>query len=179
MRGSPSLVESMTPEQFAELRALGGVVASRDEAIFIRPDVKYFRGLARAHGDQTDRAFFAALEATYPDSVWPVYVQQQTDLGGCTRFGTLSVAGEYVRWADFLTRHPTRYRDDATKESDAAFKALTASTCACGEPATVERELEHFLRTVRPSAARTAVEARLQSVRAGRVGIEARCHGGR
>ena len=110
-RNGTSLLESMTAAQFAALRALEGVVASRDEAIFIRPDVKYFGGLARAYGDQADRAFFAALAATYPDSVWPVYVEQQTDLGGCTRFGTLNVVGEYVRWADFLKRHPTRYRD--------------------------------------------------------------------
>ena len=179
MQGSSSPIESMTAAQFAEFRAIKGVVASRDEAIFIRPDVTYFRGLARAYGDQADRAFFVALEATYPDSVWPVYVKQQTDLGGCTRFGTLRVTGEYVRWADFLKRHPGRYRDHATKELDAAFDVLTESTCACGERDTVERELEDFLRRVQQPAPRATVEARLQAVRAGRSGMRARCVGGR
>jgi hypothetical protein len=172
------LLESLTDQQFAEVRALKGVVANRDEVVYVQPDVAYFRGLARTGGDAADRAFFEALKATYPDSVWPVYVEQQTDAGGCTRFGNRSVVGAYVRWSDFLHRHPGRYRDDATKELDAAFEALTRSTCACGEPATVEQELQYFLRTVHQSAPRAAVQERLQSVRAGRSGIRARCVGG-
>jgi hypothetical protein len=173
-----SVLESLTDAQFAEVRALTGVVANRDEVIYIRPDVAYFLGLARTHGDEADRAFFEAFKATYPDSVWPVYIEQQTDAGGCTRFGSLDVVGAYARWADFRRRYPSRYRDDARKELDAALEALTRSTCACGEPATVERELEHFLRTVHQATPRAAVADRLQAVRAGRSGIRAQCVGG-
>jgi hypothetical protein len=172
------LLESLADAQFAEVRALKGVVANRDEVIYIRPDVEYFLRLARTHGDEADRAFFEAFKATYPDSVWPVYLEQQTDAGGCTRFGSLDVVRAYARWADFRRRYPSRYRDDARKEQGAALEALTRSTCACGEPEAVERELEHFLRTVHQAMPRAAVADRLQAVRAGRSGIRAQCIGG-
>lgn len=172
-------LEALTEPQFAEVRALKGVIVSRDEAIYVQPDVAFFSTLARSHGDAADRAFFAALQATYPDSVWATYIEQQTDVGGCTRFGSLEVAAAYIRWADFRRQFPTRYREEARKEADAALQALTASTCACGEAVTVERELEQALRGIRGPTARARVQARLQAVRAGRVDIEPHCTGGR
>jgi len=171
-------LEALTEQQFGEVRSLKGVIVSRDEVIYVQPDVRFFGALARAHGDAADRAFFAALTATYPDSVWPAYIEQQTDDTGCTRFGSLTVAAAYVRWVDFQKRYPARYSDEATEHAHAAFERLTGSTCACGEAVGVERELEQALRDVHAPAPRAAVEKRLQEVRAGRADIRAHCHSG-
>ena len=171
-------LEALTEQQFGEVRSLKGVIVSRDEVIYVQPDVRFFGALARAHGDAADRAFFAALKATYPDSVWPAYIEQQTDDTGCTRFGSLSVAAAYVRWVDFRKRYPTRYRDEATEQARAAFERLTGSTCACGDAVGVERELEQALRDVHAPGPRAAVERRLQEVRAGRADIRGHCHSG-
>jgi DNA-binding FadR family transcriptional regulator len=169
---------SLTAAQYAEVQALKGVIVSREEAIYVQPDVQFFGALARAHGDAVDRAFFSALRATYPQSVWPAYIEQQTDLGGCTRLGSLSVAAAYVRWTDFRQRHPARYRDDAREHAEDAFRALT-SACACGDSTGVERELRQALRDLPAGEPRAAVAARLQDVLAGRAGIQAHCVGGR
>jgi hypothetical protein len=72
---------------------------AREEVVFVEPDADYFVTLARAHGDAADRAFFSALKVTYPDSVWPVYVEQQTDAGGCTRFGSGALVEAYRSWS--------------------------------------------------------------------------------
>ena len=178
-RDGDVVLESLSDEEFTRVNAIEGMVVNREEVLFVRPDVEYFRGLARARGDAADRAFFAALKATYPDSVWKDYVEQQTDVGGCIRFGTMTLVETYVRWADFQRAYPNRYADFAKKESDDVFKALVESQCSCDDLASVEKELDEFLRRVRTPAPRAAVEARTQAVRTGRSGIQTSCVGGR
>ena len=144
-REGAAVLESLSDEEFTRVNAIEGMVVNREEVVFVRPDVEYFRGLARARGDAADRAFFAALKATYPDSVWENYVN----------------------------------RDFAKRESDDVFKALVESRCSCDDLASVEKELDEFLRRVRTPAPRAAVEARMQAVRTGLSGIQTSCVGGR
>src|SRR5438552_9843119 len=82
--GRDTVLEGISDEEFTRLqRELPGVLVNREEIVFIKPDVDYFSKLAAARGDAADRAFFSALKQTYPDSVWPAYVEQQTDYSGC------------------------------------------------------------------------------------------------
>jgi hypothetical protein len=175
-RNGRNVLESLPDEEFQRLRqGLPGALVNRDEVVFVEPDPDYFAKLAAAHGDRADRAFFVALKATYPGSVWPVYVDQQTDHGGCSRFGSMSLVQTYGRWADFQRGFPGRYVEGAKKEVDAVIEHLAASTCACGDLASVEKELGEFLRTFPAAAARAMVNRRLQDLRAGRSDIRAGC----
>src|SRR5881296_3648292 len=135
-------LESLGDEEFKNLQQLQGLLINREEVVFIKPDVDYFAKLAAASGDAADRAFFAALKRTYPESVWPSYIEQQTDYSGCTRFGTMSLVQSYRAWSEFQRTYPDRYAAAASEEAAAVLDQLTQSTCACGDAPAVEREFE-------------------------------------
>ena len=177
--GRDTVLEGMSDEEFTRLqRELPGVLVNREEIVFIKPDVDYFSKLAAARGDAADRAFFSALKQTYPDSVWPAYVEQQTDYSGCTRFGSRSLVQTYRTWSEFQRAYPNRYAAAAAEQAAAVLNELTQSTCACGETPGVQQELEEFLRNFPASAARVKVEERLQALRNGRSDIRTRCTSG-
>ena len=155
-----------------------GAIVNREEVVFIEPDPDYFTKLAAARGDGADRAFFSALKATYPESVWPLYVEQQTDYGGCTRFGSMTLVETYRTWFAFQRTFRGRYAAGAQKETDAVIEQLTTSTCACGDLASVETELQRFRRQFPTSPARARIDQRLQTLRAGRSEIRTSCVAG-
>src|SRR5262245_61357858 len=171
-------LQSFSDLELTELRRdLHGVLLNREEVLFVEPDCAYFSGLAKAHGDAADRAFFAALSATYPQSVWPVYVDQQTDMGGCVRFGSLSLVDTYGTWLEFRRHYPGRYSAAAASEADAVALKLALATCACDSMPEVERELEQFIERFPRSPVRPAMEQRLNDLRAGKATIAPHCHG--
>jgi hypothetical protein len=181
MRGQGAqgnVLESLSGDEYSRVAHLPGLVVNREEVVFVNPDADYFAKLAAARGDAADRAFFRALKATYPDSVWPVYVDQQTDYSGCTRFGSGTLVGAYRSWSDFQRRFPARYRDPARKEIDEVTMKLAESTCACGDLASVQNELQRFLAAFPASPIGAKVTARLQAARAGRAGIRPNCASG-
>jgi hypothetical protein len=63
-----------------------GFVVNREETVFVQPDTNFWVTLAGSKGQNADQQFFQLQKKTYPDSVWPAYVQQQTDYSGCTDF---------------------------------------------------------------------------------------------
>ena len=156
-------------------RQLRGVLINRSETESIQPDAAFYLNLANTKGDVADKAFFTALRATYPDSVWPVYVQRQTDSGGCTRFGTLRLVESYSTWTGFKRRFPTRYADATGEEIEMLHELLTDGYCACGAVADVERELVEFSTRFPQSPIREEVTSRLRDIRRGQSGIRANC----
>jgi hypothetical protein len=179
VRSGQNVLESLPDEEFQRLkRDLPGVIVNREEVVFVEPDPDYFTKLAAARGDGADRAFFSALKATYPESVWPLYVEQQTDYGGCTRFGSMTLVETYRTWSDFRRTFRGRYAPGAQKETDAVLEQLTTSTCACGDLASVERELQRFRRRFPTSPARAKIDQRLQALRARRSEIRTSCVAG-
>jgi len=178
-RGGHNVLESLPDEEFQRLRRdLPGAILNRDEVVFVEPNPDYFTTLAAAHGDAADRAFFSAFKATYPESVWPLYVERQTDFGGCTRFGSMTLVETYRTWIDFQSRFRGRYAAAAQKETDAVIDQLTTSTCACGDLGSVERELQQFRQTFPTSPARAKVDQRLQALRARSSSIRTSCVAG-
>ena len=174
-----TVLESLSEEEFSRVqRTIPGALINRDEVVFVRPDPDYFLRLAAARGDAADRAFFAALKATYPQGVWPAFVKQQTDATGCTRFGTMALVAAYRRWSEFQRRFPGRYAGQAREEADAVTEQLTTSTCACGTMEDVGRELQRFLTTFPDAPVRADVGRRLRRVRAGESDIRAGCVSG-
>jgi hypothetical protein len=179
VRGGQNVLESLPDEEFQRLgRDLPGAILNRDEVVFVEPDPDYFTKLAAARGDGADRAFFSAFKATYPESVWPLYVEPQTDYGGCTRFGSMTLVETYRTWFDFQRTFRGRYAASAQRETDAVIEQLTTSTCACGDLASVERELQRFRRRFPTSPARAKIDQRLQALRARRSEIRTSCVAG-
>jgi hypothetical protein len=177
--GRPSVLESLSDEEFQRLEGdLTGVLVNREEIVFVEPDPDFFVQLAVGHGDAADRTFFHALKATYPEGIWPVYVEQQTDYSGCTRFGSGKLVESYRLWTQFLGRYPTRYVAAAKKELDRVTGELTQSTCACEDTSSVERELRQFVRTFATSPVRAVADRRLRALRTGRSDVRPRCRSG-
>jgi hypothetical protein len=176
--GGRSTLELLSEQEFTALRRdLVGLIINREEVVFVEPDVAFFTKLA-AHGDAADRAFFAALSSTYPDSVWPLYTEAQTDYSGCTRFGSGTVVSTYFTWIAVTRQYPKRYAEAVNRHLLDVINALTESTCACGDRASVEREFTEFLRHREGSDVRTRVAQRLAALRSGRAPFRFLCVSG-
>ena len=111
-------------------------------------------------------------------SVWPVYIEQQTDYGGCTRFGSGTLLSTYLTWTAFRKQYPRRYEEASQGYLDDVVAELTRSTCACGDRMSVERELVEFVRRANASDIRTQVDARLAAIRSDRTKIRSMCTSG-
>jgi hypothetical protein len=171
-----TLVESLSSDEFERLRSeLPGVTIIRDDIVFVGPDPDYFIKLAETKGDAADRAFFAALKATYTNAVWPVYLEQKTNAGGCTRFGSGTLVGTLRAWLDFQQRFPGRYVIPARREVERVQSALVQSTCACGDRSSAVQEIDTFLETFPTSAIRPQLLERVEALRSGRSDIRASC----
>jgi hypothetical protein len=177
-RNGESLLESLSAPEYERLQKLAGAIINREEIILVEPDPDYFVRLAAARGEKADRAFAAALKSTYPTSIWPVYIEPQTDYAGCTRLGSLDLVKTYRTWSDFQHEFPGRYTTRARKEAEAVAGALASSTCACGDLVSAEREFREFLRAFPRSTTAAAVERRLQSVKDRRSDIRPNCIAG-
>ena len=178
-RGGKTVLESLSEPEFQALvQSLPAAAIGRNEILYVEPEVDYFMKIATAHGESVDRAFFSALRATRPDSVWPQFVERQTDYSGCVRFGSMTLVDAYRAWSDFPHQFPGRYTDGAKRELDAVVKELTSSTCVCGDAASVELELKRFLADFPPSAVRTQVDQRLRAVQERRSNLKFKCVSG-
>ena len=114
----------------------------------------------------------------YPESVWPAYIEQQTDYSGCTAFGTGKLIEAYRLWSEFQTAFPDRYATAVKDELDRVGNELTGSTCACGDAASIQGELENFIQMFPRSSIRAKVEERLNTLRLGKLDIRSRCISG-
>lgn len=177
--GKGRVLDSLPSDEYKRLQdELPGININREEILYSEPDPDFFVQLAVGHGEEADRLFFAALKATYPESVWPVYVEQQTDYSGCTRFGSGTLVATYRLWSEFRQRFPGRYPATVQKETTRVTEALTRGTCTCGDSTSVERELRQFARSFPTSPFRQAVDARLRLLHAGQLNIRPRCSSG-
>ena len=177
-RNGKTVLESLPEADFQVLASLPGAAIGRNEILYVEPEVDYFMKAATARGESVDRTFFSALRATRPDSVWPVFVERQTDYSGCVRFGNMALIDAYRAWSEFPRQFPGRYADGAKRELDAVVKELTSSTCVCGDAASVELELKRFLADFPPSPVRTQVDQRLRAVQEGRSNLKFKCVSG-
>jgi hypothetical protein len=176
--GNQTTLELLSEQEFTVLRRdLVGLILNREEVVFVEPDVAFFSKLS-ARGDAADRAFFAALSFTYPESVWPVYTEPQTDFSGCTRFGSGTLVSTYFTWKAVTQQYPKHYDEATNRQLVDVINALTESTCACADRASVEQEFTEFLRHGEASEVRTRVAQRLAAIRSGRAQFRFRCISG-
>jgi hypothetical protein len=170
-------MDSMNTPAFDSLSArLPGMWLERDVVMRAVPDVPTFQRLARARGDSADVEYFETMFAIEDSSAWPHYVEHVTDESGCVRFGSGLVVDAYARWRKYLDRHPGRYAQWAQEEAGAIVTELAGSPCACGDRASVLRELELFLERFPKGDDSDIVRARWNELRSG--GGELREHCG-
>lgn len=150
-----------------------GLFISSEEALFAKPDARFFLALAKRNGDAQDRKFFELLTATVSEYQWPVYLQQQTDVTGCMQFDTPALPTLYKRWLSVARGEARAYKQRAVEEVESIEQWLL-DDCACGDKKSVIEGLGAVLRSSPPRAFAEKVRARLESVKRG--GAEVRYH---
>lgn len=173
-----TMVETLSTTEFEALKKeFTGFVVGRDEVVFANPDPAYFLELAREFGDAADQAFFEAYRRTRPAGVWPVWVEQQSDDGSCTKFGSGDLVGAYRLWAEYRQKY-RKYRPEAEAFLTSVEDEASGATCACGDAGSVLKELEEFDRTFPQTTASDAVRRRIRELRENRSPIKFGCAAG-
>lgn len=175
----PAALEAMPEVELEALRRqLPGVNLNREEVLIAGPEPSYFSDLAKRYGQPVDRGFFVLHSRTRPDGVWPVYMQQQTDHSGCTRFGQGKLIDSYRSWRHFRSEFPRAYGRFVTQALADIEEQVARSTCACGDADSVSRELAEFAAAFPESAVAAAAASRARAARESRSTIRFNCRSG-
>lgn len=180
IRGRDMVIEALPDAEFENLarELLPGILINRDEVILAQPDAKFFLDLARKHGDAADVSFFENYLATFPDSVWPSYIVQQTDVTGCRDFGNGELVKRYAGWRKFRAAHPRRYAGEVSERMKLIESEVAESTCACGDSASVLGALQRFLKSFPDASVAKKVRARIDAIRNSKSKIRFNCLSG-
>lgn len=159
-------VEGLSETELDSLQAtLRGVNIVVSDYVFTYLDMEFFIGLAESHGLSADVEFLKAYAGR--------------DLGSesvqdCVHFGTDLIVNQHGAWRDFRARHPQDYVRFAAEEDQNVIEQLMG-TCACGDSASVESELGHFLQRFPDDPITPQVRARLAFVRGGASDVTFNC----
>jgi hypothetical protein len=175
----PIIEELPTGDYEHAVRDMKGFVVNRDEVVLVEPDARFFSTLARKVGTDQDRAYFGFMVKVAPEGYWPIYVVRQTDVGGCTDYGTGTLSKLYAEGTETASKLGPYYRREVEKTLGDIARQLTGSTCACGDLESVVQELRTFLATSPRAAPAAAVRARLASIERGERVMRTECVGGR
>ena len=175
------VLEDLDDTTFARVQStMRGFALFRDETLGdgALPDASFFTALARARGLNADTAFFHAMTATHPYGTFPIYVRQQTDYSGCTDYGSGRLVATYGLWQAFIARYPGRYATWATEELENVEEELTIGNCACGDRASVLKEMEAFVQRFPHATIAPRVRERASVIRAKADSIRYQCVSG-
>ena len=176
---SGTTLESMTASEFEALRTKSPeLILNREEVLIAEPLAPYFIDLAQKFGGPVDRAFFAVLDHIRPDGVWPIYIDQQTDYSGCTRFGRGALVDSYRRWRKFKSQFPRAYVPFVARGLAEVEEHVMHSTCACGDEEETARELDDFAAAFADSPAYAAAISRSRAIHNQRSAIRFKCVSG-
>lgn len=187
VQGGTAIADKLRPviEEISEadydfvLKNFKGFVVGREEAIVIEPDSIFFLGLANKVGTENDRLFFHFLNEVKPDGSWPVYIEQQTDVGGCTKYGDGHLSALYKKGKALLPKLTGYYGKQTRSILEDLSYQLTAGTCACDNQQSVVKELRSFLEINKESEITGKVKTRLDEIQKNKTGMEYNCIGGR
>jgi hypothetical protein len=156
-----------------------GFTVNRDEVIVIEPNMAFFIDLAKKQGTDTDNMYFQFRREWMPVGFWPVYINLQTDVGGCTRFGEGYLANLYKKGNSLLPKMSGYYAKETEEILKAVSYQITNGTCACADQQSVIKELTLFLELNPKSVITKMVENRLEEVKQQRSVMQYQCVGGR
>lgn len=172
-------LEALSETDYASVeRKMKGYVVNRNEIIFIKPDVNFYKKLSRKYGTKADVAFFNFLGELKPDSVWSAYIEQQTDYSGCTIYGSGKLTALYGKAKQFRKQFPAAYATDINEAINDIKETLTSNTCACSDSRSPIKEFQLFINAFPKDTITPAVKKRLDEVKAKRTAIRFQCHSG-
>lgn len=158
-------IESLSDADYALLeKKMKGYLVNRQEILFIEPDLKFFINLSKTRGTKADIAFFDLMRQIRPDSVWAAYTEQQTDVTGCTRYGSGLLTGLYGKALQFKQNYPKSYTGDINEEIEGILSPFLEGTCACGNRAGVLKEFRLFIKTYPKDKNTRAIKKRLENL---------------
>ena len=141
-------MENLDESDYAALeKAMRGFVINRQEVVYLEPDAKFYVGLSRRKGTTADRAFFQMLSKIKPDSVWPAYIEQETDYGGCTIFGTGILSRLYGQLVRFSTAFPNAYRREVKDEIRDILSEFDPQSAPCRDHGSIRDEFKIFTKS--------------------------------
>ncbi len=142
MKDLGEVLNDLSDEKLAEARKLmkGFVLEPNVESFTIWQDNDQLIALARKSGTEADVRYFELEKETMPNGAWFAFIDQQTDLSGCTRYdGTLTRL--YREWTDYTAKFPKSYVPFVKNELDSIVDALTQATCICDAKVKALQEL--------------------------------------
>lgn len=137
-------------EQFEKKMAVlvpGYQIRQGAELFYYDIDSEEFMELANKHGTEIDKHFFNLYRKSFPNSeTWPVYVEQQSDITSCTKYGSPEYLGFYTDWQSFIEHSPKSYYAEIAQKYLNDFNIDAA--CSCDSKKSSIKGLENLLAIV-------------------------------
>ncbi|CAN5621558.1 hypothetical protein BH24ACI2_BH24ACI2_15210 [soil metagenome] len=172
-------LESLSEADYASIeRKMRGFVINRNEVVFVKPDVVFFKKLSKRLGTKSDIAFFTFLGELKPESVWSAYIEQQTDYSGCTIYGKGILTSLYGKARQFRRQYPSAYVSDIKEEIRDMKSDFTDGTCACSDSNGVVKEFQLFIKTFPRGEITPIVKKRLIDIQNKKTAIRFNCLSG-
>ncbi|HEX8737202.1 MAG TPA: hypothetical protein VF721_17855 [Pyrinomonadaceae bacterium] len=164
--GDISQIEDLSDAEYALFKKkMQGFVVNREEILVIEPDLDFFARLSATRGTKVDAAFFALMRQIKPGSVFPAYIEMQTDVTGCTIYGNGAMTGLYGKALRFKKTYPNEYAGEVNEEINKIIEELTTETCACSSRASVEKEFRAFIKAFPKDKNTPAIKKRLANLK--------------
>lgn len=167
-------------QKMAELMP-GYYISAGAENLYYEAKPEIFLDLAKKHGDARDIEFFKLYKKSFPrgDS-WPSYVEQQTDIQGCVKYGVL--AEHYSRWRSFINKYRAGYYHEAAERYLSEAIDRLEYKCSCDSKSESIKGLSAMAAVVTDSAVRKNIESDINNRQnkssydnGGRYGYDAKC----
>jgi hypothetical protein len=175
----PSLTEAKYQQVQHEMQGFV-VVRHAGEQSLVRPNVSFFKTLAKKRGTKADRAFFDIYEQTEPDGngQLPAYVRAEpAQETGCTMFAGKKLGDLYRGWLTFRTANPDAYANEAQGEIDAIENELESGICSCDSADATAAGLQSFVDTFPNLPMTPKIKARIATIRNGTASFRFNCKG--
>ncbi len=173
----PSLSEAQYQQVQHEMQGFV-VVRHPGEQSLVRPNLSFFKALAKNQGTKPDRAFFDIYEQTEPDGngQFPAYVRAEPNQEtGCTMFAGKKLGDLYRGWLTFRTANPDAYSNEAQGEIDAIENELESGICSCDSAPATAAGLQSFVDTFPNLPMTPKIKARIATIRAGKSSFRFNC----
>lgn len=145
--GDQAWIETLDEAGYTQLQAeLPGFHFSRGYDVYTQPDAAFLLSLAHRKGRPEDQAFFTIYAGLWSDEYLPRYLSLGTRPTPCVRFGENILPTLYTQWRDYAARYPQAYVSHTQQTLRDLEEAVALGVCACGDTASVERELSGFVK---------------------------------
>lgn len=136
------------------------------ETFVATPKLDFFLALAKKRNIPEDVAFFELALKTKPDGNWPAYIQQETDISGCTVYdGTLSKL--HQDWSNFQKKYPKSFAKISRDYLEDIEVHLSQSHCSCSRTADpIIKELQNFIKTNPKLPITLKIQKRVEAINA-------------